>query len=130
MNQKLIQSKVVLKDVDCKALIEADLLKEVVLKLLVVVKVDGEEALVEANLLKDVVVKLLVILVAKVGKADGEAVVDKEAVLLFFADLLLQALWLVDLSQAPKAKLKLIQVQAVSCKGDVEGLVSEAPPES
>ena len=85
-------------------------------------KADGEEALVEANLLKDVVVKLLVVLGAKVGHADVEAVVDKEAVL--------QALWLVDLSQAPKAKLKLIQVKAVSCKGDVEALVSEAPPET
>ena len=57
-------------------------------------------------------------------------VVDKEAVHLLFVDLLLQALWLVDLSQALKAKLKLMQVQAVSCKGDVEALVSEAPPET
>ena len=73
MNQKLIQSKVVLKDADCKALIEADLLKEVVLKLLVVVKGDSEEALVEANLLEDVVVKLLVGLEAKFGLTDVEA---------------------------------------------------------
>ena len=93
-------------------------------------KADGEEALVEAILLKDVVVKLLVVLEAKVGQTDVEAVVDKEAVHLLFVNLLLQALWLVDLSQALKAKLKLIQVQAVSCKGDVEALVSKAPPET
>ena len=104
---------------------------KVVLKLLVVVKADGEEALVEANLLKDVVVKLLVVLKAKVGQADVEDVVDKEAVHLLFVEVLLfQALWLVDLSQAPKAKLKLIHVKAVSCKGEVEALVSEAPPET
>ena len=93
-------------------------------------KGDGEEALVEANLLEDVVVKLLVGLEAMFGQADVEAVVDKEAVHLLFVDLLLQALWPVDLSQALKAKLKLIQVQAVNCKGDVEALVSEAPPET
>ena len=103
---------------------------KVLLKLLVGLKAVDEEALVEANLLKDVVLKLLVILKAMIEQADVEDLADKEAVhWLFVKVLLFQAVLLVDLSQASKAKLKLIKVKAVSCKGDVEALVFEAPPE-
>ena len=104
---------------------------KVLRKLLVDLKAVGEEALVEANLLKDVVLKLLVILKAMIEQGDVEDLVDKEAVhLLFVKILLFQAILLVDLSQALKVKLKLIKVNAVSCKGDVEALVSEASPET
>ena len=59
-----------------------------------------------------------------------EDLVDKEAVhMLFVPILLVEAVMLEGLSQASKAKLKLIKVKAASCKGKVEALVSEAPPE-
>ena len=104
---------------------------KVLLKLLVVLKAVGKEALVEANLLKDVVLKLLVVLKAMVEQADVEDLGDKEAVHNLCVKLLLfQAILLVDLSQASKAKLKLIKVKAVDCKGEVEALVFEAPPET
>ena len=96
LNKKLnktIASKVLLllallKVVLVEDLVEADLLKDVVLKLLVLLKGMAKEAVVEAALLKDVVSKILV------------------------KDLLLQALKPALLSQAMRAKLKLIKVQA------------------
>ena len=56
--------------------------------------------------------------------------VDKEARHKLCLNILLLQAVLLDLSQASKAKLKLIKVEAVSCKGKVEALVSEAPPET
>ena len=80
---------------------------KVLLKLLVVLKVVVEQAVFEADLLKDVVVK-------------GD--VNK----LLLKVLLLQAFLLEDLSQATSAKLKLVKVEAVQCKGGLEALVCKA----
>ena len=76
-----------------------------------------------------VLLKLLVVLKDVVGKAVIEAVLLKEVVgkdvvnKLLLKVLLLQALLLEGLSQATSAKLKLVKVEAVQCKGGLEALV-------